>query len=134
MKRWSAFHRNLYRLSGGLFGTRLVSNDMLLVTTTGRRTGRLHTVPLLYLTDRDRVIVIASYGGRENHPSWYLNLLDDPIVEVQIGRRKKAMRARTASMEERELWWPRVVAAYDGYTEYQSRTERQIPVVILEPV
>ena len=133
VKRWSALHRNLYRWSFGLLGTRLVANDMLLLTTTGRLSGRRHTVPLLYLRDGERLVVIASYGGREDHPSWYSNLLAAPVVEVQIGSQKKTMLARTASPEERELWWPRVVDAYDGYAEYQSRTDRVIPVVFLEP-
>lgn len=133
VKRWSSFHRFLYRWSGGLLGTRLVSNDMLLLTTTGRRSGRPHTVPLLYLREGEQVVVIASYGGRESHPSWYLNLKAEPVVDVQIGARKERMVARTANSEEREHWWPRVLDAYDGYAEYQSRTNRVIPVVILEP-
>jgi deazaflavin-dependent oxidoreductase (nitroreductase family) len=113
-------------------GRRVVDNDMLLLTTTGRRSGRSHTVPLLYLTEGDTVVVIASWGGRPYHPDWYLNLEADPHVEVQIAGMRRRMRARTAEPEERAAWWPRVVAAYDGYRAYQSRTDRQIPVVVLE--
>jgi deazaflavin-dependent oxidoreductase (nitroreductase family) len=127
----SRFHKFLFRASGGFVGKRLVNNDMLLLTTTGRRSGQPHMVPLLYLTDNDRVIVIASYGGRDYYPDWYLNLTARPAVSVQIGRRAKGMTARTATAEERADWWPRIVGAYPGYAEYQSRTSRQIPVVIL---
>lgn len=107
---------------------------MLLLTTTGRKSGDPHTVPLLYLTEGDTIVVIASWGGRPHHPEWYLNLLDDPLVVIEIDRERRPMRARTASPDERAAWWPRVVAAYDGYREYQTRTNRQIPVVLLESV
>ena len=134
VKRWSRFHTLLYRLTGGLLGRRLVNNDMLLLTTHGRETGDKHTVPLLYLTDDDRYVVIASYGGRDYHPDWYLNLVEDPIVEVRTPRSTETMRARTAGPGERSDWWPRVLEAYDGYSTYQSRTSREIPVVFLEPI
>lgn len=134
MRRWSAFHVALYRLTGGRLGRRLVDNDMLLLTTRGHRSGKPHTVPLLYLRDGSSLVVIASYGGRPKHPAWYDNLRADPAVRVQVGRRRFSMRARTTSEEERIRWWPRVVAAYEAYAEYQSRTEREIPVVLLEPV
>ena len=130
-RRLSALHRVLFRLTRGRIGRRLVHNDMLLLTTTGRRSGRPHTVPLLYLTDGDQVVVIASWGGRPHHPEWYLNLVTNPDVNVQIDGRRREMRARTAGPEERAAWWPRIVDAYDGYAEYQARTERVIPVVVL---
>lgn len=132
MRRLSRLHRVLYRLSNGRVGRRLVDNDMLLLTTKGRRTGRRHTVPLLYLTDGDQLAVIASYGGRPHHPDWYLNLVANPEVEVQLLGSKHSLRARTANPGERESWWPRVVSAYDGYAVYQSRTDREIPIVLLE--
>ena len=134
VKRWSALHRALYRVTGGFLGRRLVDNDMLLLTTTGHRSGRLHTVPLLYLRDGRSLVVIASYGGRPHHPSWYDNLVAEPAVEVQIRSERVPMVARTATPEERSHWWPRVIAAYEGYATYQSRTDREIPVVVLEPV
>ena len=114
-------------------GHRLVDNDMLLLTTVGHVSGKPHTVPLLYLRDGERLVVIASYGGRPGHPTWYHNLVADPRVEVQIDGRVFEMLAFTADSKERALWWPRVEAAYDGYKEYQSRTDRVIPVVFLEP-
>lgn len=134
VRRWSTFHRILYRLSGGRVGSRLVDNDILLLTTTGHRSGREHTVPLLFLRDGERLVVIASYGGRPGHPTWYRNLERHPEVNVQIGRVRHQMIARTATPGERQAWWPRIVAAYEGYAEYQSRTDREIPVVFLDPV
>lgn len=133
VRRWSAFHTLVYRMTGGLLGRRLVDNDMLLLTTTGHRTGKAHTVPLLYLSDGSCLVVIASFGGRPHHPTWYDNLVADPTVTVQINSARRPMLARTASKTERAQWWPRVVGAYQGYAEYQSRTDREIPVVFLCP-
>jgi len=134
VKRWSRFHKRLYRSSGGLIGRSLVNNPMLLLTTQGYLTGRDHTVPLLYLEEDSRLVVIASYGGRPGHPTWYKNLMAHPEVSVQIRTHRRGMTARTATADERSIWWPRVLAAYDGYRVYQSRTDREIPVVILESV
>ena len=106
---------------------------MLLLTTTGRRSGWPHEVPLLYLRDDESLVVIASYGGRPNYPDWHLNLVAHPEAEVQIRGRRHAVTARVASSEERSVWWPRIVEAYQGYSEYQSRTDRPISVVFLEP-
>jgi deazaflavin-dependent oxidoreductase (nitroreductase family) len=133
VKRWSAVHRSLYRLTGGRVGRRLVNNDMLLLTTRGRKTGEPHTVPLLYLEEEGTLAVIASYGGRDHHPEWYLNLVDDPSVTAQTGDCTLRLTARTASVAERATWWPRAVSAYRDYAEYQSRTGREIPIVLLEP-
>jgi deazaflavin-dependent oxidoreductase (nitroreductase family) len=130
-KRLSALHRVVYRTSRGVIGRRLVDNDMLLLTTTGRHTGGAHTVPLLYLCDDDTPLVIASWGGRDRHPEWYLNLLSDPQVEVQIRGGRFAATAAPLGEPERSEWWKRAVAAYDGYATYQSRTDRVIPIVRL---
>jgi deazaflavin-dependent oxidoreductase (nitroreductase family) len=131
-RRLSRLHIVLYRLTRGLIGRRLVKNDMLLLTTRGRKTGKPHTVPLLYLLDDETPVVIASWGGRPNHPQWYQNLEADPKAEVQVRSKKWRVRARTASPEEREQWWPKVLAAYHGYRVYESNTDRVIPVVFLE--
>ena len=133
VRRWSRFHAFLYRATRGLLGRRLVDNDMLLLTTRGHVSGRRHTVPLLYLRAGATFVVVASYGGRDRHPTWYLNLARQPEVEVQVATTVHSMVARTATPEERSVWWPLVVAAYDGYSTYQSRTEREIPIVLLEP-
>jgi deazaflavin-dependent oxidoreductase (nitroreductase family) len=129
----SRLHRWLYQITGGGVGKRLVDNDMLLLTTTGRQTGRLHTVPLLYLRQGDTLVVIASFGGRDRHPAWYLNLVATPEVEVQVRNERFQARARIADPEERASWWPQAVAAYGDYAAYQTRTDRVIPVVLLEP-
>ena len=129
----STLHRVLYRATRGLVGRRLVNNDMLLLSTKGRRTGKTHTVPLLYLRDGDDLIVIASWGGRDRHPEWYLNLRAGERAHVQINARRFPVRSFTADSDRRATLWPHVVTAYAGYREYQSRTEREIPVVILRP-
>lgn len=130
--RWlSLLHTNVYRVTQGRVGRRLVANDMLLLTTTGRNTGRQHTVPLLYLRDNGDPVVIASYGGRPNHPQWYQNLLANPAATVQILGQHDAVEATTMNELERSEWWPKVVEAYADYGVYQSRTERQIPLVRL---
>lgn len=134
VKRWSRFHTILFKTTRGYLGSRLVHNDMCLLTTTGRRSGQPHTVPLLYLADGDRLILIASYGGRDRYPDWYLNLRASPAVVVQEPHASPTpARARTADSAERAEWWPRIVDAYDGYAVYQSRTTREIPVVFLQP-
>lgn len=131
MKRWSAVHTRLYRLTRGLIGKRLVGNDMLLLTTIGYVSGEPHTVPLLYLRDDDQLVIAASHGGRHKNPNWYENLVANPNVVVQVKGERKPMSARTATTEERAIWWPRIEAAYPGYAVYQSRTERVIPLVLL---
>ena len=133
VKLLSTLHRFLYRATRGNIGSRLVDNDMLLLTTTGRSTGADHTVPLLYLTDGEDLIVIASYGGRTEHPQWYRNLVAIPTVSAQILDRTVALDAFTMDPQERRTWWPRIVEAYSDYAVYQSRTTRKIPVVRLTP-
>jgi F420H(2)-dependent quinone reductase len=99
----------------------------------GRRTGKIRTTPLVYLEDGDRIVVVASQAGRPEHPMWYLNLLADPEVTVQVRHRRRPMRARVAEPGERAVLWPRLVAMYADYDSYQSWTDRVIPVVVLEP-
>jgi deazaflavin-dependent oxidoreductase (nitroreductase family) len=107
---------------------------MLLLTTTGNRSGRHRTVPLLYLSDGDSLVVFASYGGRHHHPAWYHNLLADPRADVRIRGRRHRVVARIASGPTRDRLWNRAVSAYDGFAVYQSRTDREIPVVLLAPL
>ncbi len=130
-RRLSTLHTLTYRLTGGRVGRRLVNNDMLLLTTTGRHSGRKHTIPLLYLHDGDNIIVIASWGGRDYPPHWYLNVTADPTVSLQINAETWTAVARELNEPERTQWWQHAVAAYDGYAEYQSRTERVIPILRL---
>lgn len=130
----------LYRRTGGrLGGTWRIGAGfrnpvpICLLEHHGRKTGKLRTTPLVYLEDGDRIVVVASQAGRPEHPMWYLNLLADPDVTVQVGRRRRPMRARVADSAERAELWQRLVALYADYDSYQSWTDRVIPVVVLEP-
>lgn len=129
----SRLHAIVYRATGGMIGRRLVDNDMLLLTTKGALTGSEHTVPLLFLRDDDRLVVVASYGGRTDHPQWYRNLVAHPEATVRIGRTLANVSASTMGATDRARWWPRVVEAFGDYATYQSRTEREIPLVWLDP-
>jgi deazaflavin-dependent oxidoreductase (nitroreductase family) len=131
----------VYRWTAGFLGStwRLGSAfpwgiPLLLLTTLGRKTGRPRTTPLGFIEEGDKVIVAASQLGLPKDPLWYKNLQAHPECRVQIKRRKMKMRARTAAPEERAHLWPKLVAHYSGFAKYQARTERVIPVVILEPV
>ena len=123
-----------YRATGGKLGGKFRGGaPVMLVTTTGRKSGRRLTVPLLYLRDGDRVVTVASKGGMDHHPLWYLNMLANSAVEVQIGAQTQSLRAHTASTAEKAELWPMLVAMYPDYANYQQRTTRDIPVVILAP-
>jgi deazaflavin-dependent oxidoreductase (nitroreductase family) len=132
MKVLGTLHRWLYRASDGRLGKTFFGSPILLLTTTGRKTGRSRTWPLTYLHDEgDRFIVIASNGGQPKHPAWYLNLRANPHVIVQHGEQTRAMIAQAAEGDERARLWSRVVEEYPAYADYQRKTERQIPVVVL---
>ena len=105
----------------------------MLLTTVGRRSGEPRVAPLIYLEDGDSVVTVASKGGSARHPLWYRNLQANPDVEVQIGADRRKLRARTASAEEKDKLWSRLTIVYPDYDDYQARTDRDIPVVILEP-
>ena len=125
----------LYRASGGkVFGKWLRGAPIGLLQYRGRKSGRTLTTPLLYLRDGDRVVIVASKGGMSHHPLWYRNLVDEPDCEFEIGTERRPYRARTATSEEKKAYWPRLVAMYPDYDDYQARTDRDIPVVILDPM
>lgn len=126
------FHARIYRLTGGRFVGRVGKAPILLLTTTGRRSGEPRTAPLLFLQDGQQLAIVASFGGHPTHPVWYLNLEANPEVHVQVGRDRFAATARTASAEERRRLWPLFVEMYPGYAGYQEKTSREIPVVVLE--
>lgn len=126
-------HTWVYRRTRGRLGGRLrwpSRMEQVLLTTTGRRTGRPRTTPLTGIPHGDELVLVASDGGKPDHPQWYRNLLADDHVVVQRGAVEIPMRARTATPAERAELWPRVVGVYPGYAGYQARTEREIPLVI----
>jgi F420H(2)-dependent quinone reductase len=127
-------HRAIFRASKGRIGGKMGKAPVLLLTTIGRKSGQARTSPLFFQPDGDRLVIIASNGGSSRHPSWYLNLLDNPDVTVELEGQSRKMRVRIASEDERARLWPAMQAVYSGYDGYQRRTERRIPLVILEPV
>jgi len=106
----------------------------LLLTTVGRKSGKVLTLPLIFGQSGRNYVVVASKGGAPAHPAWYLNLQANPEVEVQVKAEKFRARARTASGAERSELWSKMVEIYEPYTQYQTRTGRQIPIVVLEPI
>lgn len=126
-------HVKLYRLLGGRVVGGFGKLKLCLLTTTERKSGEPRTTPLLYYPDGDTVILVAAQGGLPAHPGWYWNIQDDPHVQIMIGSTERAMVARTATDAEREALWPRLTAYYKGWADYQSWTDRVIPVVICEP-
>jgi deazaflavin-dependent oxidoreductase (nitroreductase family) len=128
-----ALHRTLYRVSGGRFGAYIWGLPIVLLTTTGRQSGRPRTVPLCSLQSGESYVVIASYGGLDRSPAWWLNLQRDPRATLQHGSSIRSVVAREATGGERERLWAEVTAIAPGYLAYERRTTRRIPVVLLEP-
>ena len=125
-------HNTIYRLTGGKAGGTMRGAPVLLLTVHGRKSGKRRTVPLLYGRDGDRYVVIASKGGDPKHPAWYLNLRGGE-ADLQVGKEHHHVRARDAEGDERERLWAQMVEVYADYATYQTKTSRQIPVVVLEP-
>ena len=134
MKVIGIAHTSLYKMSGGKLTRNMRGSEVVLLTTTGRKSGKQRTTPLFGLADGQNWTVIASQGGHPEHPNWYLNLRDNPDVALQVGSETQRMRAETADGEERERLWKSMAEMYDGYDEYQKLTTRVIPVVVLKPV
>jgi F420H(2)-dependent quinone reductase len=127
-------HVLAYRATGGLVGHRVPgAPPMLLLDHVGAKSGKHRTTPLAYLGDGEDLVLVASKGGSPRHPAWFHNLRANPDTTVQVGSGRRAVRARVATAEERARLWPKVVEMYRGYRHYQRRTEREIPLVILEP-
>ena len=129
----TAVHRFLFRISNGRLGGRMMGNDMLLLETVGRKSGRRREVPLLTVRDGQAWVVVASNAGDDRPPAWWLNLEARPEAAIRTAGQRRTVRARSASGEERARLWAKVVAAHSGYADYEQRTTREIPVVLLEP-
>jgi deazaflavin-dependent oxidoreductase (nitroreductase family) len=127
-------HVLAYRVTGGLVGHRIPGvPPVLLLDHMGAKSGRKRTIPLSYLWDGDDIVIVASKGGSPRHPAWFHNLRANPETSVQVGSRRTPVTARVAAPAERKRLWPKVVDLYGGYQGYQDRTEREIPLVVLEP-
>ena len=129
----SAIHEFWYRLTGGCIGDNIMGAPILLLDTTGRKSGRRYTTPLLYLNDADDIIVVASNGGADRDPEWWRNLVATPHTQVQVGDKRRRVRAEAASGTERARLWTKITSRYPIYRSYERRTSRQIPVVVLRP-
>jgi deazaflavin-dependent oxidoreductase (nitroreductase family) len=127
-------HRWMYRMTGGLLGQSSSVGPMLLLTTTGRRSGQPRTVPLLYMEDGGRFVVVGSNGGRPDPPAWLLNLTANPTADVQVGRLHHSVQAEILRGPARAHLWTRLGQFYAGWAHYQTLTDRSIPVVVLTPV
>ena len=134
---WQQFtqaHVRAYRLTGGRIGRTFRGSPVMLVDHVGRKSGKRHTSPLIYARDGDDLLIVASFGGARKHPLWWLNLREQPETTVQVGSEKRAVRAREATPDEKQRLWPVCVDVYAPYEEYQRKTERDIPVIVLERV
>jgi F420H(2)-dependent quinone reductase len=131
---WVRRQVELYESSGGTEGTTLRDTGLpvVIVTNRGAKSGKLRKTPLMRVEHEGRYAAVASKGGAPEHPEWYGNLLAHPEVELQDGPQTWDMRARVVTGDERARWWERAVAAFPSYAEYQQRTEREIPVFVLE--
>lgn len=130
---WVADHIRSYVESDGEQGHEWNGVPTLLLTTRGRRSGRLRRTALIYGRNGDSYLVVASKGGAPEHPNWYINLVADPQVEVQVGADKLTARARIAAPDEKPELWKRMTAIWPDYDQYQTKTDREIPVVVLDP-
>jgi len=133
---WVREQVELYESSGGTRGTTLrdTGYPVVLLTLRGATSGKVRKTPLMRVEHQGRYAAVASQGGAPTHPVWYRNLLAHPRIELQDGPVTRTMLAREVTGEEKEIWWERAVAAFPPYADYQRRTDRQIPLLVLEPV
>jgi len=131
----AGLHKELFQRSGGRIGGMGFGMPVLILKTIGRKSGKERATMLTSpVQEGETVVIVASYGGDNRHPTWFLNLEANPDVEITMEGRTRQMKARVASSEERAELWPRVTGKYRGYASYQTRTDREIPLVLLEPV
>ncbi|MGD0928075.1 MAG: nitroreductase family deazaflavin-dependent oxidoreductase [Streptosporangiaceae bacterium] len=131
--QWARDQVDLYESSGGTQGTDLNGLPVIILTSLGARTGKVRKTPLMRVEHDGEYAVVASLGGAPNHPVWYYNLVANPHVELQDGPVRRDYQASEARGAERDTWWDRAVAAYPDYAQYQTKTDRTIPVFVLTP-
>ena len=130
----TGIHRAVFNISKGRIFGKAFGMPIVELVTTGRRSGKERSTMLsVPIVDGDRLVLVASFGGDDRHPTWYLNLQANPEVRATIAGATRTMIARIATEEERDELWPQITSVFEGYARYQKRTERQIPVVILDP-
>lgn len=141
IKFMSVVHTRMYRATGGRFGKnwRIGSAvrapvPVCLLTTTGRKSGQPRTVPLVFMRDGRNIVLVASKGGLPDNPQWYGNVKANPAVEIEIGKQRSKWTAHEASPDERAVLWPKLVAMYTDFASYQTWTDREIPVIVCEPI
>jgi deazaflavin-dependent oxidoreductase (nitroreductase family) len=134
LKLGSGVHSGVYRATGGRLFGRMGKSPILLLNTVGRKTGKKRTSPLLYVMDGEDFVIIASKGGAPTHPAWYLNLKANPDATVEVGDREVRVRAQEADPEEKARLWQKMVEMYPTYDDYQTKTKREIPLLLLRPV
>lgn len=128
----SRLHVFLYRLTGGK--AQMAKYPTMLLTVQGRKTGKLYTTPLIYIQDKDRYVIAAAYSGSDRHPIWWLNLQAHPEAELQVMNKRLRVRAQLAQPDERARLWQSLCRMYPYFTDYEARTTREIPIVVLNPV
>ena len=126
-------HVTLYRLTGGKIGGKMAGNPILLLDSIGRKSGQKRTTPLVYFQDGDDYVIIASNGGAPSHPAWYYNLKSTPQTMIQVMDKQIPVTAAVAAPAERGRIWPALIAKHDQFRQYQEKTAREIPLVILSP-
>jgi deazaflavin-dependent oxidoreductase (nitroreductase family) len=134
LRLFSHIHLLVYRHTGGAIAGRIYGNPVLLLTTTGRKTGKKRTTPLAYLNDDDTMIIIGGSAGGVEHPAWWLNLQANPEAEVQVGRRTLRVRATEATQQEQQRLWSRYPSMQARFAFMQRRMSRKIPVIVLHPL
>jgi deazaflavin-dependent oxidoreductase (nitroreductase family) len=134
MFKWmGGLHVGMYRMSGGAIGGKMLNHRVCLLTTTGRKSGKTRTMPLLCLEEGEKVSIIASRGGDPRNPAWYHNLMAKPEVEIQLGKDTRQMVAEVVEGEEHQRIWDKMSSRYAGYNSYAKKAGRTIPVVTLRP-
>jgi F420H(2)-dependent quinone reductase len=131
--RWVRDQVELYESSGGTKGTTMRGMPVIVVTSLGAKSGKIRKTPVMRVEHDGHYAVVASLGGAPKHPVWYYNLVAHPQVEIQDGPVKQDMTARELTGDEKADWWERAVAAFPDYARYQLKTDREIPVLLLEP-